>query len=52
MAASAVKLCSRKKGKANGPSKLGKILLGYYIRVGPEKSGVTRISYNKMVATW
>ena len=35
MAASAVKICSRKKGKANGPTKLEKILLGYYIRLGP-----------------
>ena len=35
MAALAVKICSRKKGKANGPSKLEKILLGYYIRLGP-----------------
>ena len=33
MAASAVKICSRKKGKVNGPSKLEKILLGYYIRL-------------------
>ena len=31
----AVKICSRKKGKANGPSKLENILLGYYIRLGP-----------------
>ena len=30
-----VEICSRKKGKANGPSKLEKILLGYYIRLGP-----------------
>ena len=35
MAASAVKICSKKKGKANGPSELEKILLGYYIRLGP-----------------
>ena len=35
MVASAVKICSRKKGKANGPSKLEKILLGYYIKLGP-----------------
>ena len=35
MAASAVKICSRKKGKANRPSKLEKMLLGYYIRLGP-----------------
>ena len=35
MAASAVKICSRKKGKANGLSELEKILLGYYIRLRP-----------------
>ena len=35
MAASVVKICSRKKGKANGLSKLEKILLGYYIKLGP-----------------
>ena len=35
MVASAVKICLRKKGKANGPSELEKILLGYYIRLGP-----------------
>ena len=34
MAALAVKICSRKKGKANGLTKLKKILLGYYIRLG------------------
>ena len=36
MAASAVKICSRKKGKANEPSELEKILLGYYVRLVPE----------------
>ena len=35
MAASVVKICSRKKGKANGLTELKKILLGYYIRLGP-----------------
>ena len=35
MAASAVKICSRKKRKSNGPSELEKILLGYYIRLKP-----------------
>ena len=35
MAASAVKICSRKKGKANGPSEMEEILLGCYIRLGP-----------------
>ena len=34
MAASAVKICLRKKGKANKPCELEKILLGYYIRLG------------------
>ena len=42
MAASAVKICSRKKGKANGPSELKMILLGYYIRLrlGSQESRV------------
>ena len=35
MAVSAVKICSRKKGKANGLNELEKILLGYYIRLRP-----------------
>ena len=35
MAASAVKIFSRRKGKANGLSKLEMVLLGYYIRLGP-----------------
>jgi len=35
MAASAVRICSRKKGNANGPSELEKILLGYYIKLVP-----------------
>ena len=35
MAASAVKICSRKKRKANRLSELEEILLGYYIRLGP-----------------
>ena len=35
MAASAVKICSRKKGRANRPSESEKILLGYYIKFRP-----------------
>ena len=35
MTASAIKICSRKKGKANRPSKLEEILLGYYIKLRP-----------------
>ena len=35
MTASTVKICSRKKGKANRPSGLEEILLGYHIRLGP-----------------
>ena len=35
MAALAVKICLRRKGKTNRPSKLEMILLGYYIRLGP-----------------
>ena len=42
IAASTVKICSRKKRKANGPSELEKILLGYYIRLRPrnQESGI------------
>ena len=36
MAASGVEICSRKKGKANKPSESERILLGHYIRLGPE----------------
>ena len=35
MVALVVKICSRKKEKANGLSELKKIMLGYYIRLGP-----------------
>ena len=35
MATLVVKVCSRKKGKANGPSELEMILLGYYIKFRP-----------------
>ena len=35
MAALVVEACSRKKGKANGPSELEMILLGYYIKLEP-----------------
>ena len=35
MAALVVEACSRKKGKANRPSELEMILLGYYIKFRP-----------------
>ena len=35
MAVLVVEACSRKKGKANRPSELEMILLGYYIKFGP-----------------
>ena len=35
MAALAVKIFSRKKGKANGPSEMEMILLRYYIKLRP-----------------
>ena len=35
VAALAVEACSKKKGKANRPSELEMILLGYYIKFGP-----------------
>ena len=55
MASSAVKICSRKKGKTNGPSELEKILLGYYIRLGPRNQelrvylGIKRLRRGKQV---
>ena len=55
MAASAVKICSGKKGKANGTSKLKKILLGYYIRLKPRNQearvylGIKRLRRSKQV---
>ena len=47
MAALVVKVRSKKKGKANGPSELEMILLGYYIKFKLRKSGVARIFWNK-----
>ena len=53
--ASAVKICSRKKGKANRPSKLEKVLLGYYIRLGPGSQescaylGIERLRRGKQI---
>ena len=55
MVASVVRICSRKKGKENGPSKLEKILLGYYIRLGPRNQesrvylGIKRLRCGKQV---
>jgi len=42
MAASAVEICLRKRGKANGSSELEEVLLGYYIklRLGSQESHV------------
>ena len=55
MAAAAIKIYSRKKGKANGPSELEKILLGYYIRLGPGSQesrvylGTKRLRHGKQI---
>ena len=55
MTASAIKICSRKKGKANGPSELKKILLGYYIKLRPESQesrvylGTKRLRRDKQI---
>ena len=55
MAASAIKICSRKKGKANRPSKSEKILLGYYIKLRPESQesriylGTKRLRHGKQI---
>ena len=50
MTASAIKVGSRKKEKANWPSELEEILLGCYIKLGARKSGVMRISRDRTVA--
>ena len=47
MAALVVEACSKKKGKVDGPNESKMILLGYYIKLGPRISRVTRISQNK-----
>ena len=55
MVALVIKICSRKKGKANGPNKLEKILLGYYIRLGLGSSesciylGIKRLRRGKQI---
>ena len=55
MAASAVKISSRKKGKANRPIELENILLGYYIRLGPRSQesrvylGIKRLRRGKQI---
>ena len=55
MAASAIKICSRKKGKANRPTKLERMLLGYYIRLGPRSQesrvylGIERLRRGKQI---
>ena len=55
MAALAVKIYLRKKGKANKPSELEKILFGYYIKLGPESQesrvylGTKRLWHGKQI---
>ena len=55
MTASAVKICSRKNRKANRPSKLEEVLLGYFIklRLGNQEScvylGVERLRHGKRI---
>ena len=55
MAVSAVKICSRKKGKANGSSELKMTLLGYYIRLRPGSQesrvylGTKRLRHGKQI---
>ena len=52
MAALAVKICMRKKGKANSPSELKKILLGHYIRLGSGSQESRVYLGEKTVAAW
>ena len=55
MAAASIRICSRKKGKANGPSELEKILLGYYIKLRPGSQescvylGIERLQRRKQI---
>ena len=55
MTVSDVKICSRKKGKANRPSEFEEILLGYYIklRLGSQEScvylGIERLRRGKRI---
>ena len=55
MAALVVKICSRKKGKANRLSELEKILLGCYIKLRPRNQesrvylGIKRLRHGKQV---
>ena len=53
MTASDIKICSRKRGKANGPSELEEVLLGYYIKLKPRSQEsyvylrIKRLRYGK-----
>ena len=38
---------SKKKGEEDGPNESEMILMGYYIKLGPRMSRVTRISRNE-----
>ena len=49
MAASAVTICSKKKGKEDGPNESEMIQLGYYIKFGPRISRVTHLSRNEQL---
>ena len=55
MTASTVKICLRKKGKANMPSGLEEILLGYHIRLRPGSQescvylGIERLRRGKQI---
>ena len=50
--ASAVEICSGKKGKTNRPSESEKILLGHYIRLGLESQEPCVYLGAKTVAAW
>ena len=44
MTASAVEICSRKKGKANRPSEFGNDIVRILYKTRTEKSGIMRVS--------
>ena len=55
MTKSDIEICSRKRGKANMPSELEEVLLGYYIKLGPRSQescvylGIERLRRDKQI---
>ena len=55
MSASDVKICSRRRGKANRSSELEEVLLGYYIKLRPRSQesclylGIEQLQHGKRI---